>query len=116
MLFLPMLEEIVAPDYQDNPQQKGKTGPEFVKEKYLKLDTLLSNITVKIEDLITEGNKVVAHYKMQATHSGPYLGIEAANKTFTQEGMTIMKFDSNGRINFTFGIYDRQKIFQQLTQ
>lgn len=111
-----MLEEIIASDYKDRPNQQGKTGPEFVKEKYLKLDSILSDITVNIEDLIAEGNKVVVHYKMRATHIGPFLGIEATNKQFIQEGMTIMQFDSKGKINFTFGIYDRQKIIQQLTQ
>ncbi len=110
-----MLEDIVAPDYKDGPNHKGKTGPDFVREKYDKLDDLLTNISVELEDLIAEDNKVVAHYKMQATHIGPFLGIEATNKQFTQEGMTIMKFDSEGRINFTFGIYDRQKIINQLT-
>lgn len=110
-----MLDEIVSPDYKDGPNHQGPTGPKYVKEKYLKLDKILTNITVELEDLIAEGNKVVAHYKMQATHSGVFLGIKASNRKFTQEGLTIMKFDSHGRINFTFGIYDRQKIIQQLT-
>ncbi|MCE7733700.1 MAG: ester cyclase [Candidatus Heimdallarchaeota archaeon] len=110
-----MLEDIVSPDYQDGPNHKGLTGPKYVQEKYLKLDNILTNITVELEDLIAEGNKVVAHYKMRATHSGVFLGIEATNRQFIQEGMTIIEFDSTGKINFTFGIYDRQKIIQQLT-
>ncbi|MHA2028315.1 MAG: ester cyclase [Candidatus Kariarchaeaceae archaeon] len=110
-----MIEQVVSPDYKDGPNHEGITGPEFVRNKYSKLDNFLTNITVEIEDLIAEGNKVVAHYMMQANHSGPFLGIEATNRQFIQEGMTIMNFDPQGRIKFTFGIYDRQKIIQQLT-
>ena len=109
------LEEIVASDYRDGPNHKGVTGPEFVKTKYMKLDEILTNITVDLPDLIAENNKVVAHYTMKATHSGPFLGIEATNKEFIQEGMTIMEFNQEGKINYTYGIYDRQKIIQQLS-
>ncbi|MHA2054676.1 MAG: ester cyclase [Candidatus Hodarchaeales archaeon] len=102
--------------YLDGPNHKGTTGPEFVRGKYNKLDNLLTNITVELQDLIAEGNKVVAHYKMNATHSGPFLGIDATNRDFIQEGMTVMEFDAKGKINYTYGVYDRQKIIQQLTQ
>lgn len=109
------IEEVVSEDYTDGPGHQGKTGPDFVKEKYSKLDHVFSDIDVDLKQLVAEKNKVVAHYVMTATHIGPYLGIEATNKRFTQEGMTILEFEDD-KVVYTFGVYDRQKIIKQLTE
>jgi steroid delta-isomerase-like uncharacterized protein len=50
-----------------------------------------------VEDLLADGDKVVARWSSNGTHEGNFMGMPATGKTLTTSGITIFRF-ANGRI------------------
>ena len=55
------------------------------------------DMRVTIEDLVTEGDRVVKRYTWRGTHTGDFNGIPATGRQITLEGIDILRV-SNGKI------------------
>ncbi len=60
------------------------------------------DLTVKIEDLVEEGDLIAIRLTFNATHKGTFLGIEATNKNITWEAMEFFRI-KNGIITESWG-------------
>lgn len=67
----------------------------------------------KIEDVITQGDKVVVRYRMTGTHSGDFMGMKATNRKVDLQGVDIMRV-SNGKFVEHWGFMDSMQLMQQL--
>lgn len=68
------------------------TNKEGFKEFIYSLWRAFPDIRIIFEDLITEGNKVAGRYYLTGTHKGEFLDIQATDKQFKVNGMTIFSF------------------------
>lgn len=50
-----------------------------------------SDLRLRADDLIAEGEKVVCRFTMTGRHTGVFLGAPPAGKSFSVEGITILK-------------------------
>jgi steroid delta-isomerase-like uncharacterized protein len=66
-----------------------------------------------LEDLVAEGDKVVARFTMSATHRGELLGIPPTGKQLTLTVMEIFRI-AGGRIEEQWVILDALGMMQQL--
>jgi len=66
-----------------------------------------------IEDLIAEGDKVVARIKMTGTHTGKFMGIPATGRQISFTGIYIARI-ANGKIVEHWGEEDSVSLLQQL--
>lgn len=66
-----------------------------------------------IEDLIAEGDKVVARIKMTGTHTGDFMGIPATGRQISFTGIYIARI-ANGKIVEHWGEEDSVSLLQQL--
>lgn len=66
-----------------------------------------------IEDLIAEGDKVVARWTSTGTHEGEYNGIPATGKFVQTSGITIFRLE-NGKIVEEWSESDMVGMLQQL--
>ena len=66
-----------------------------------------------IEDLIAERDKVVAHWRAQATHRGEYLGIPPTGNRVNFTGISIYRIEG-GKIAESWGVSDLLGMMQQL--
>jgi steroid delta-isomerase-like uncharacterized protein len=66
-----------------------------------------------VEDLVAEGDKVVARYGFTGTHKGTFMGIPATGKKVKTEGMGIFKI-SGGRLAEAWFAEDTMSMMQQL--
>jgi steroid delta-isomerase-like uncharacterized protein len=66
-----------------------------------------------IEDLIAEGDKVVARITMTGTHTGDFMGIPPTGKHISFTGIYVSKI-ANGRIVEHWGEEDGVSLMQQL--
>jgi predicted ester cyclase len=62
------------------------------KEFIYSLWRAFPDIRIIFEDLIIEGNKVAGRYYLTGTHKGEFLDIQATDKQFKVNGMTIFSF------------------------
>jgi predicted ester cyclase len=78
----------------------------------------LPDIKVQLEDMIAEGDKVVARWTATGTHKGSgrhaiFGSVKGTGKQLNVEGITILRFEK-GRIVETWGVTDELGGAQQL--
>jgi predicted ester cyclase len=66
-----------------------------------------------IEDLIAEGDKVVARWRSRATHQGDYMGIAPAGKEVEFTGISVYRIEE-GKIAESWNIEDQFSLMRQI--
>lgn len=68
---------------------------------------------VTVEDLLADGDKVVARISLRGTHQGAFRGIAPTGKPITLMGIHIFRI-ANGKAVEHWGLMDRLAALQQL--
>jgi predicted ester cyclase len=91
---LGLADEILAPNYVNR-----MTGADLAAFKGMLtgMSTALSEVRFEIEELVAEGDSVVARWKMEATHTGSLMGESPTGKKISSRGLTYYRL-VNGRI------------------
>ena len=89
-----LADELLAPNYVNR-----LTGADLaaVKGMLTVMSTALSDVQYEIDDLVAEGDAVVARWKMEATHSGSLMGETPTGKRVSSRGLTYYRL-VDGRI------------------
>lgn len=107
------IDEVVEPNMLFHaPVPMGGTGAQALKQVWAVLLRAYPDIHVAIEDLIAEGDKVVARNTVTGTHLGEYMGVPPTGKSITYNEIFIFRF-ADGRIVETWGVVD---VLSQLRQ
>lgn len=108
------LDEIVAQDVLTpnmiSTMPRGLEGAKLVHQK-----TLLGmpDYRTTIEDLIAEGNRVVARVTITGTHTGDFYGIPATGKRINVSAIYIVRI-ANGKIVEHWGEENGVTVLRQL--
>jgi steroid delta-isomerase-like uncharacterized protein len=107
------IDEVVEPDVLiRTPLPVGATGAQALKEGFGRLHRAFPDLHITVEDMIAEGDKVVARNTVTGTHQGEYMGLPPTGKSVAYNEIFIFRF-VNGRIAETWGVGD---VFSQLRQ
>jgi predicted ester cyclase len=71
------------------------------------------DVTSTIEDLIAEGDKVVARWRSRATHQGDYMGIAPSGKEVEFTGISIYRIEGN-KIAESWSVEDQFGLMRQI--
>jgi steroid delta-isomerase-like uncharacterized protein len=109
-----LADELLDDNYT-NPEHpptlpKGKEGGKMMFEMW---GQAFPDYRMNVEDIIGEGETVVARWSFTGTNSGAFMGMPATNKQVTVEGMNMMKF-TNGKIAENLPIFDKFGMLQQM--
>jgi len=66
-----------------------------------------------VEDLIAEGDKVVARWRSRATHKGDYMGIPPTGTEVEVTGITLYRIQG-GKIAASWNIEDKLGLMRQI--
>jgi predicted ester cyclase len=112
---LKVLDQLVAPDYVDSsPSAEAGHGPEAIRAAQARVRALFRDIHYRIDQLIAEGDKVVARYTVQAIRQeDKEVDAGDAGREIGISGMTIFRM-AGGRIAETWTINDQLTMFRQL--
>jgi C-1 hydroxylase len=66
-----------------------------------------------IEDLIAERDKVVVHWRAQATHQGEYMGIPPSGNRVNFRGISIYRIEG-GKIAESWGVSEDLGLMRQI--
>jgi steroid delta-isomerase-like uncharacterized protein len=112
---LDIIDELVAADVVEHeellpglPQNR-----EGVKQFFAILRSAFPDIKATIEDVIAEGDKVVARGTMSGTHQGEFMGIPATGKKVSFGAIDILRI-TNGKFVEHWGLTDSMAMMQQL--
>ena len=95
---------------------RGKSypfGPEEAKKTVSAWRTAFPDSKFKIEDILSEGNKVAVRYKFTGTHQGKFWGIPPTAKTISVTQINIVRFE-NGKMAEGWEDYDEAGMKAQL--
>jgi steroid delta-isomerase-like uncharacterized protein len=106
------LDELFAPDYQEHQFQLPPTLQGF-KESIRGLRTSFPDITVTIEDVIADEDKVWARSTARGTHRGEFMGLPPSGAEIAIDVIDICRFES-GKIVEHWGVPDRLAQLLQL--
>jgi predicted ester cyclase len=71
------------------------------------------DVVSTIEDLIAEGNKIVARWRSRATHQGEYMGIPPSGKEVEFTGISVYRIEA-GKIAESWNVEDQLGLMQQI--
>jgi steroid delta-isomerase-like uncharacterized protein len=109
------IQEFVTDDFvihASRPENELK-GVKQVKEHYTKLHEAFPDIKFTITDQIAEEDKVVTHFKVDATHRGEFNGIPATGEKVSFTGIDIDRI-SDGKFVECWTRLDELSLMQQL--
>ena len=88
-------------------------GLENFKLFFRRFQAALSDIHVKVEDVVTEGDRTVARVKVTAKHTGESLGIPAKGNKVEFSGVSIARL-KDGRIAEAWNHFDFPTMYKQM--
>jgi len=108
------IDDIFDPDVRlSTPLPIAATGAEAVKQVWATLLRAYPDVHVTVEDLIAEGDKVVARNTVTGTNRGEYMGRPATGKPVTYNEIFVVRF-ADGRVVETWGVVDVLAQMKQL--
>src|SRR5712692_10901117 len=112
---LSVADQLFSPNYahHDPSTPDFGRGPESERKRATLYRTAFPDLQLPIEDIIAEGETVMARWSCRGTHKGDLSGIAPTGKQFTISGVSIARFSGSkmaeGWIN-----WDAQGLMQQL--
>ncbi|HVQ50265.1 MAG TPA: ester cyclase [Mycobacterium sp.] len=107
------IDEIVAPDAViRTPLPIDATGAELLKHVWAMLFRVYPDIHLTVEDLIAEGDRVVARNTVTGTHRGEFMGVSPTGRSIEYDEIFIFRF-ADGRVVETWGVVD---VYAQMKQ
>jgi steroid delta-isomerase-like uncharacterized protein len=108
-------DELFAPIYthHDTATPDVGRGPEGEKKRVTLYRTAFPDIRFTIEDMLAEGETVVARWSCRGTHKGELSGIAPTGKQFNIAGVSIARF-TNGKMFEGYVNWDALALMQQL--
>ena len=109
-----VVDELVGANIIDHSPMPGQApGPQGLKDAMSMFHGAFPDLQVTIEDMIAEGEKVVARVTTRGTHQGEFMGIQATNKKIEIGEMHIVRF-AGGKMVEHWGQEDGLGMMQQL--
>jgi len=96
--------------HSNPPEAQGLEGVKQLLSMYF---AAFPDLKVTIEDMIAEGDKVVARFTMTGTHKGEFMGIAATGKKVTVTGIEILRI-AEGKLVEHWEAFDELGMMQQL--
>jgi predicted ester cyclase len=72
--------ELIGELVDDFVGGRGERGPEGFKQTVTAVKAAFPDAHFTIEDLVAEGDRVVARWRMKGTHRGPFAGFPASGQ------------------------------------
>ena len=112
---LPVADELFAPNYahHDPSTPDVGRGPESEKKRATLYRTAFPDLHLTIEDIIAEGQTVMARWSCRGTHKGDLSGIAPTGKQMNISGVSIAHF-AGGKMTEGWINWDALGLMQQL--
>jgi len=108
------VDELIAPNFvEHNPFPGQAPGVEGLKQAMVALRQAFPDLHVTVDEMLSDGDKVVIRTTMKGTHKGNFMNIPATGKQMSVEGIDILRI-SNGRAVEHWGVTDNLTMMQQL--
>ncbi len=108
-----LADELFAPNYVNHDPPYPDSTRKQVQQNIIQSHVGLPDVHIAIEDIITEGDRVVTRYTLRGTHQGELRGIPPTGRRVTLQGIVISRV-VEGRIVEEWNLSDKLGLMQQL--
>ena len=109
-----IFDRILSDAWQDVPSaEDAPAGPPGAKAALMKLTGTFPDLTIQIEDVLQDGNKVVVRSKISGSLRRPFLGVPANGQNLSIQAIDIHEVQG-GKIIRTWHTEDWMTGFRQL--
>jgi steroid delta-isomerase-like uncharacterized protein len=107
-------DELLAEDLiEHNPAPGQAAGREGHKQVLQVWRAAFPDLTITVDDLLADGERVALRWTAHATHEGELMGMPATGRRVTLTGIDILRI-VDGRIVERWGEFNRAEMLQQL--
>jgi len=111
---LAILDELIAAGYTNHNAPPGATqGVEGRKQAVAMFRRAFPDLQSTVEDLIAEGDRVVARVNMRGTNTGEFMGRPPTGRPVNVTGIDIFRV-VDGQVTDRWGVLDMMAMTQQL--
>jgi steroid delta-isomerase-like uncharacterized protein len=113
------LDQILSSDYvEHDPADENfgadfGSGPDYFRKTHQTYRSAFPDLKFEIEDLIAEGDRVVARWTTTGTHRGDLMGISPTGKRTSVKGVSVHRI-AGGRIKESWIQWDAFGLMRQL--
>jgi steroid delta-isomerase-like uncharacterized protein len=94
-------------DEGDQSREEFRAGLEALRAAFPDLNSTVS-------DVLVDGDRAAYRWAATGTHQAPYLGAPATRRRVTASGITISRFDADGRILEDWASWNRTSVLHSL--
>ena len=109
---LEVVDELLSADAIDH-EGEGGTGPQTLKDAAGMFRAAFPDLKVTADDMMADGDKVIARARFTGTHNGEFMGIAPTGKSVEVGMIDIIRF-ADGKAVEHWGISDNMALMQQL--
>jgi predicted ester cyclase len=73
-----------------------------------------TNFKSEIKHMVAEGDMLMVYTTVSATNSGPMMGMPATNKSWSADGVDVIKFGPDLKMVEHWGVFDEMKMMKDL--
>jgi steroid delta-isomerase-like uncharacterized protein len=111
---LDVLDEVYADDLVWHEPDQDVRGPEEARQFVMMYKTAFPDLSATVEDVLSEGDKVVTRYTLRGTHQGEIEEFgPPTGRQIELQGITIHRME-DGKIVEEWERYDNLGVMQQL--
>jgi len=108
-----VLDELTTPDYEEHDPLPGQgAGREGLRDRVRTIVEAFGQ-RFTVEDMIAEGDRVVARWTGSGTHVGEFMGIPPTGKSFTISGIDVYRM-ADGKMAEHWHVIDQLALLGQL--
>jgi steroid delta-isomerase-like uncharacterized protein len=105
--------ELLSPDFVMHIPLPACPGIEGINEVITTCRAAFEHLNVTVEDMIAEGDKVVARFVARGIHTGNFMALPPTGKSVTMTGIEIFRI-KDGKIAELWGEVNLLGLMQQL--
>jgi steroid delta-isomerase-like uncharacterized protein len=110
-------DELFSPGYQQDHDAAAQTSMSDIDGARQFIETFraaIPDLHVEIEDQYAEGSTVTTRWTATGTHAGILMGIPATHRPVEVSGISIDRFDQQGRFAEGWGNWDGIALIRQI--
>jgi steroid delta-isomerase-like uncharacterized protein len=113
---LEVFDEVCSPDIvtHDPAEPEDVRGIDAHKERVRAYRTAMSDLEVVIDDTVASGDRVATRWAARGTNDGEMMGMSPTGKHIEITGLSIDRFDADGKIVETWDQWDNAGFMVQL--
>jgi steroid delta-isomerase-like uncharacterized protein len=108
-----LLAELVASDHVGHDPLGDHYGREGLRIVVTEYRVAFPDLCVTVEDLVSEGDRVVHRFTLRGTHAGQFMGIPPTERVVTAAGIAIDRF-ADGKVAESWVSLDALNLLRQL--